>query len=125
MMSQHSNSLATATAAILVHNENLLRLCTKMAAVSMAKGCMQTVYSSTLMYYYPAPCMRSEGSSDCSWTGLYIYICKNKLKLKKYSLSEVHFNTGRFLFEFNGLQYRFVAGQVFVAFANHVSVSFW
>ena len=44
MMSQHSNSLATATAAILVHNENLLRLCTKMAAVSMAKGCMQTLY---------------------------------------------------------------------------------
>ena len=43
MMSQHSNSLATATAAILVHNENLLRLCTKMAAVSMAKGCMQTL----------------------------------------------------------------------------------
>ena len=28
MMSQHSNSLATTTAAILVHNENLLRLCT-------------------------------------------------------------------------------------------------
>ena len=24
--------------------------------------------------YYPAPCMRSEGSSDCSWTGLYILI---------------------------------------------------
>ena len=45
MMSQHSNSLATATAAILVHNENLLRLCTKMAAVSMAKRCMQTLYS--------------------------------------------------------------------------------
>ena len=44
MMSRHSNSLATATAAILVHNENLLRLCTKMAAVSMAKGCMQTLY---------------------------------------------------------------------------------
>ena len=38
MMSQHSNSLATATAAILVHNENLLRLCTK------AKGCMQMLY---------------------------------------------------------------------------------
>ena len=44
MMSQHSNSLATVTAAILVRNENLLRLCTKMAAVSMAKGCMQTLY---------------------------------------------------------------------------------
>ena len=38
MISQHSNNLATATTAILVHNENL---CTKMAAVSMAKGCMQ------------------------------------------------------------------------------------
>ena len=45
MMSQHSNSLATATAAILVHNENLLRLCTKMAAVSMAKECIQTIGS--------------------------------------------------------------------------------
>ena len=44
MMSQHSSSLATATAAILVHNENLLRLGTKMAAVSMAKGCMQSLY---------------------------------------------------------------------------------
>ena len=44
MMSQHSSSLATATAAILVHNENLLRLCTKMAAISIAKGCIQTLY---------------------------------------------------------------------------------
>ena len=34
MMSQHSNSLVAATVA---HNENLLRLCTIMAAVSMAK----------------------------------------------------------------------------------------
>ena len=23
--------------------------------------------------YYPAPRMRSEGSSDCSWTRIYIY----------------------------------------------------
>ena len=45
MMTQHSNSLATAMAAILVHNENLLRLCTKMAAISMAKGRMQMLYS--------------------------------------------------------------------------------
>ena len=37
------------------------------------------------------------------------------LKLKKYSLSEVYFNTGRLLFEFNGLQYRFAVGYVFVA----------
>ena len=44
MMSQHSNSLATAKAAILVHNENLLRLCTKMAAVSMAKdACKRSI----------------------------------------------------------------------------------
>ena len=41
MMSQHRNSLATATAAILVRNENLLRLCAKMAAFFMAKGCTQ------------------------------------------------------------------------------------
>ena len=32
---------------------------------------------------------------------------------------------GLLLFEFNGLQYCFAAGQVFVAFANPVSVSFW
>ena len=38
----------TATTAILVHNENLLKLRTIMAAVSMAKGCMQTLYTSTL-----------------------------------------------------------------------------
>ena len=54
MMSQHSNSLATATAAILVHNENLLRLCTKMAAVSMAKGCMQMLYWLPMPTYAPA-----------------------------------------------------------------------
>ena len=42
VMSQHSNSLATATAAIFVHNENLLRLCTKMAAVSLEKLRMHT-----------------------------------------------------------------------------------
>ena len=65
-----------------------------------------------------APRMRSEESSDCSWPGLYI--CK---KIET-SLSEVHFNTGRLLFEFNGLQYCFAAGQVFVGFANPVSVSF-
>ena len=36
----------------------------------------------------------------------YIYsVCKKNSKLKKYSLSEVHFNTGRLLFQFNGLQY--------------------
>ena len=37
MMSHHSKSLANATAAILVHDENLSRVCTKMAAISMAK----------------------------------------------------------------------------------------
>ena len=42
----------------------------------------------------------------------------------KLSLSELHFNTGRLLFQFNGLQYRFAARQVLVAFANPVSVSF-
>ena len=54
--------------------------------------------------------------------GIYI-----SAKLKEYShfLIEVHFNTGRLLFEFNGLQYHFAAGQVFVAFANPASVPFW
>ena len=50
--------------------------------------------------------------------------CKKNLKLKKYSLSEVHFNTGRLLFEFNAHQYHFAAGQVFVAFANPANVPF-
>ena len=43
------------------------------------------------------------------------------LSAKKYSLSEVHFNTGRLLFEFNGSS---AARQVFVAFANPVSLLF-
>ena len=55
---------------------------------------------------------------DCIYS---IYLQKKKFETQKYSLSEVHFNTGRFLFEFNG---RFVAGQVFVAFTNPGSVSF-
>ena len=41
---------------------------------------------------------------------VYIVSANFFLKLKKYSLLEVHFNTGRLLFEFNGLQYRFAAG---------------
>ena len=64
----------------------------------------------------PMPCMHSEGSSDCSWTRI------DSAK-KQHSLSKVHFNTGRLL-EFNGLQYHFAAGQVFVAFANPASVPF-
>ena len=40
----------------------------------------------------------------------------------KYSLSEVHFDTGRLLFEFNGRQYHLqLCIPVFVAFANPVS----
>ena len=61
------------------------------------------------MCYYAAPCMRSEGSSGCSWTGIYIFIyniilnyLQKYFETPKYSLSEVHFNTGRLLFEFNG-----------------------
>ena len=60
-------------------------------------------------------------SSDCSWTGLYIISIQKKIETQKI---EVHFNTGRLPFEFNGLQYRFAAGQFFVALANPVSVSF-
>ena len=40
MMSQHSN---LATASYGGRNENLERLCTTMATVSMAKGCTQTM----------------------------------------------------------------------------------
>ena len=62
---------------------------------------------------YPAPRMRSKGS--------YIDTAK---KFEIQLLSEVHFNTGRLIFEFNGLQYHFVAQQVFVAFANPARVLF-
>ena len=41
---------------------------------------------------------------------------KKNLNLSKYSLSEVHSNTGRLLFEFNCLQYTLAAPEVFVAF---------
>ena len=52
--------------------------------------------------------------------GLYMCLCLQKkiLNLSKYSLSEVHSNTGKFLFEFNRLQYTLAAPEVFVAFAN-------
>ena len=43
MMSQHSNSLTTATAAILVHNENLLRLCTIIVAVWQKDACKRSI----------------------------------------------------------------------------------
>ena len=34
-------------------------------------------------FNYPMLRMHSEGSSDCSWAGLYIlYVCKKSLKLK-------------------------------------------
>ena len=42
--------------------------------------------------------------------------------LAKYSLSEVHSNTGRLLFEFNRHQYTLAAPEVFVAFGNPVSL---
>ena len=47
---------------------------------------------------------------------------QNFLYLSKYSLSEVHSNTGRLLFEFDRLQYTLAAPEVFVAFANPVSL---
>ena len=74
------------------------------------------------LIFTPRCACAAKGSSDSSWTG---YLPK-KLKRKKYSLSELHFNTGRLLFEFSGLQYQyhFAAWQVFVAFANPASVPF-
>ena len=75
MISQHSNSLATATAAISLL-VNLLRLCTKMAAISLAKGCMQTLFCSVkrkiseclhVMYAYII-----HRKKDAGWsTGIY------------------------------------------------------
>ena len=53
------------------------------------------------------PCRACAARGQVIALGLDIYrFCQ-----KKYSLSEVHFNTGRLLFEFNGLQYHFAAGQ--------------
>ena len=74
--------------------------------------------------------MRSKGLCDRSWpVYIYIYIRiylqKNFrifLNLSKYSLSEVHSNTGRLLFEFNRLQYTLAAPEVFVASANPTSL---
>ena len=50
---------------------------------------------------------------------------QNCLNLSKYSLSEVHSNTGRLLIEFNRLQYTLAAPEVFVAFANPVCLPSW
>ena len=57
----------------------------------------------------------------------YIAVYKSALFFgtnPKYSLSEVYFNTGRLLIEFNGLWYSLAARQVFVAIANPDSLSF-
>ena len=54
--------------------------------------------------------------------GLGILSAKKFQNFSKYSLLEVHSNTGRLLFEFNHLQYTLVAPEVFVAFANPVSL---
>ena len=52
-----------------------------------------------------------------------IYLQNNFfLNFSKYSLLEVHSNTGRLLFEFNRLQYTLAAPEVFVAIANPVSL---
>ena len=50
---------------------------------------------------------------------------QNFLNLSKYSLSEVHSNTGRLLIEFNRHQYTLAAPEVFVAFANPVCLPSW
>ena len=51
----------------------------------------------------------------------YISAKKIQINLSKYSLSEVH-STGRLLFELDRLQYTLAAPEVFVAFANPVSL---
>ena len=51
--------------------------------------------------------------------GLAVYYVYKKIQsLAKYSLSEVHSNPGRLLFEFNHLQYTLAVPEVFVAFEN-------
>ena len=71
-----------------------------------------------------------KGLCDWSWR-LYIIIyilsalfLEPIFYLKKYSLSEVYFNTDRLLIEFNGLWYSLAARQVFVPIANPDSLSF-
>ena len=48
--------------------------------------------------------------------GLCAYVYKKNLKILTFR------SPGRFLFEFNRLQYTLAAPEVFVAFANHVSL---
>ena len=55
---------------------------------------------------------------SCAARGKLIAGCKKFF----CSLSEVHSNTGRLLFKFNHLQYTLAAPEVFVAFANPVSL---
>ena len=88
-----------------------------------------TIHTCTHTYIHSGPVAATSISiitlrHTCAARGQMIALGLIYLKLKKHSLSEVHFNTGRLLFKFNGLQYRFAAGQVFVAFAYPVSVSF-
>ena len=65
--------------------------------------------------------------SSVSLSNYYIYISAKKIRifffyLSKYSLSDIHFNTGRLLFEFNRLQYTLAAPEIFVSSANPVSL---
>ena len=62
---------------------------------------------------YPALCMHSEGSSDCSWTGLYIYMVYISANFDTQKIL-----TFRSPFKAALRVYRFAAGQVFVAFEN-------
>ena len=70
---------------------------------------------------------RARGYVNVIGRGLAISTKKfqNFLNLSKYSLSEVHSNTGRLLIEFNRLQYTLAAPEVFVVFANAVCLPSW
>ena len=83
---------------------------------------MQIVRLNSHINNYPARACASKGLCDRSISTKKF---QNFLNLSKYSLSEVHSNTGRLLIEFNCLQYTLAAPEVFVAFANPVCLPSW
>ena len=91
-----------------------------------ARGCAARGYViGHGVYNYPARACASKGLCDRSWCLYIIYLQKKFelfLYLSKYSLSDIHFNTGRLLFEFNRLQYTLAAPEVFVSSANPASL---
>ena len=78
MMSQHSNSLATATAAILVHNENLLRLHQNGRHFHGKR-----MHANTLKKWRDHSHRSSKACAETTWKFSYAPIIGNKKLLKE------------------------------------------